>query len=394
MTIRTRSTMPVLRVFVLLVPSILVLVVLELILGVTESRWSGSAGLAPDFVLDRQGGLFEIQRRIAEEAGTAAGKVLASERMYRWDRDLFWRLHPNLDLPARNYLVPKEWGDPPTFPIRTNAAGMREEESWREGSAVRILCMGNSCTFGWGIARDETYTAQLDALFAARPVGFDVDARNAGIPGYTSHQGLLFYRSDLASFESDVVIISFGFNDSRLATQSDEVIQIARSSFGGRLGAYAGRLRIYRFLESLFLKGKSAVNEAGRTPRVSIENYEQNLRNLISDVRAGGAEPVLLALVMPPEYRDAMTRVSVEQDVVLVDPMPVVASLVKVFADGETPPGFENLAVPPYDPDADPRTALFADPIHPNPAGNYVIAARIYQQLIEQGVLERAYPDS
>ena len=97
----------------------------------------------------------------------------------------------------------------------------------------------------------------------------------------------------------------------------------------------------------------------------------------------------LLALVMPSAYREAIIRVAQEENVVLADPMPVVVSLVEAIARGETPPGLEGVrSLPGYNP-KQPRTALFADPIHLNSGGHYVIAAQLFEAIMESGLLEK-----
>ncbi len=372
----------------LLVPSILILLLAELVLHSSEGSWSAGGDMAPAFVLERQGGLLEIQRRITEEAGTGAGGMLASERMYKWDRGLFWRLHENLDLEARNYLAPQEWGESPPFTIQTNSRGLRMEGEPGERGAPRIVCIGNSCTFGWGVERDGTYSAHLKKLLDGKLGMKEVEVWNAGVPGYTSHQGVRFLHENLADWKPDILVISFGFNDSRMAAVDDADLQGRRDSPIGRIGSYASRLHLYRFLESLLRRRKLPDSNERVGPRVSVDQYEENLTAMIGLARDLDIEPVLLALVMPEPYRQAIGRVAANHDVPLVTPIPSVLTVGEALVRGEIPPGYEEIDLPANLAGGDPRGVVFADPIHPNSLGNYMIAMEITHGLLKEGLLK------
>ena len=81
---------------------------------------------------------------------------------------------------------------------------------------IRVACVGNSITYGYGIADREhnSYPAQLAAL-----LGPKWEVRNFGVNGATAlkkgtrpYQDQLSYRDALA-FKPDVVVIKLGTND-------------------------------------------------------------------------------------------------------------------------------------------------------------------------------------
>lgn len=76
---------------------------------------------------------------------------------------------------------------------------------------LRILTLGDSCTFGVGVNDEETWPAQLQKLFDE--TGIPVEVINAGVPGYTAFQGKLFLEKFGLKMQPDLVIASFGFND-------------------------------------------------------------------------------------------------------------------------------------------------------------------------------------
>ncbi len=116
--------------------------------------------------------------------------------LFRYHPRLFWTLQPDLDLS----LIP--WAD------RTTPDGFRGVEAVApKGEATRVVCLGDSCTYGFGVPHDAAWPAVL-----ARNAGLDVV--NAGVPGYSSHQGVILWDERGSALDADVVTIQFGANDS------------------------------------------------------------------------------------------------------------------------------------------------------------------------------------
>ncbi|NNE09461.1 MAG: hypothetical protein HKN20_12945 [Gemmatimonadetes bacterium] len=393
------------------------ILVLEGVLALTEPLWNQASEYAPDFVLERQGGLLEIQSRLLERAGTEEG-ILASERMYAWDPVLFWKLRPNLSIAARNYLVPEEWGISTPFHISTNEAGLRAGDhgagagdatsDGARGSkagdltppdAPTIVCMGNSCTFGWGVEADETYSSHLEEIMRSRSGRRDIRVVNAGTPGYTTFQGRRFLEQRLPAATDasgsrgasrsahdlygagtiDYAVFSYGFNDSRKATRSDAALAESQRTLLHRTTKLLERLRTYRFLRSVLPENAVPRNRDRETPRVSPEEYGANLRALIKAARARDIVPVVLTLVMPREYNEAARAAAASEGALLVDPVPTLVSLQSNVAEEAVPAPFRT-----YHDKArgnDPRMLFFADPVHLNSFGNWIVATRLAEAL-------------
>ena len=85
-------------------------------------------------------------------------------------------------------------------------------------SPVRVACVGDSITWGYGISNREhnCYPAQLAAM-----LGTNWEVRNFGVNATTLlHQGNLPYvrqpaDAEALAFKPDVVVIDFGANDSK-----------------------------------------------------------------------------------------------------------------------------------------------------------------------------------
>ncbi len=70
------------------------------------------------------------------------------------DSMLFWKQKKNLDIKFEGAKV------------HTNSLGLRNKEAMiKKGNDVfRIICLGASPTFGWGVKEEQTYSYQLENL--------------------------------------------------------------------------------------------------------------------------------------------------------------------------------------------------------------------------------------
>jgi lysophospholipase L1-like esterase len=116
------------------------------------------------------------------------------------------------------------------------------ETAWHAGSARRVLCVGDSHTFGTLVSAENAYPGRLQRILDARAPGV-YSVINKGVPGFSSTQ----VRSRLPTFvgrlHPDLVIIWCGVNDSwnRLEPSSS-------ASWRERLQGLAMRSRLYRLL--------------------------------------------------------------------------------------------------------------------------------------------------
>jgi len=95
------------------------------------------------------------------------------------------------------------------------------------GAPLRVLCLGDSMTFGLGVEDAETYPSVLQARLQAALPGRRVEALNAGVAGYGTIDALAYLRSRGAALKPDLVIYQFlplnDFMENRMpaATRSD-----------------------------------------------------------------------------------------------------------------------------------------------------------------------------
>lgn len=100
--------------------------------------------------------------------------------------------------------------------FRVNSRGFRgaEWKAERPPGGLRILAVGDSATFGFGVSADETWPKQLERRLAARFPDRPVEVINAGTPGWeTAHGAAFLENGGLDEWQPDLVLVSFGFND-------------------------------------------------------------------------------------------------------------------------------------------------------------------------------------
>ncbi len=131
--------------------------------------------------------------------------------------DVYWIQDPNLDKKAFSHRETEG-----SFEVSTDENGLRAplHSTKKEQGVFRILLMGCSTTFGWGVDDEETYPARLQAL--AEEAGYEkIEVINGGQPGYTSFQGLWFWDEVASAYDADLVILGFVVQDARRAAYSD-----------------------------------------------------------------------------------------------------------------------------------------------------------------------------
>lgn len=94
-----------------------------------------------------------------------------------------------------------------TFRVNTNAQRLRgrEDVGPKRAGVTRILGIGESIGFGWGVADDETWHRQLEAMLEER--GHEVEILNAGMPSAGSDTMAAFCRQIAPSLEPDIVVL-------------------------------------------------------------------------------------------------------------------------------------------------------------------------------------------
>ncbi|HEX9188112.1 MAG TPA: SGNH/GDSL hydrolase family protein [Vicinamibacteria bacterium] len=94
--------------------------------------------------------------------------------------------------------------------VRANSLGLRDREPGARAPGVfRVLGLGDSFAFGWGVPAEACFLERLgERLDASRP-GVAHEVLNAGIPGYGTWEARAMLRSVAPSWAPDLVILAF-----------------------------------------------------------------------------------------------------------------------------------------------------------------------------------------
>jgi lysophospholipase L1-like esterase len=120
--------------------------------------------------------------------------------IYQPDAKVFWRLKPNQDCFTK---VDHK-------PVHINSHGHRGPEFSLEKppGTIRLLSLGDSRTFGWGLTDEETYSRRVQNLLQQYVgAGRKVEVINAGVNAWSFPQMLLDFREHGLEFHPDYVVL-------------------------------------------------------------------------------------------------------------------------------------------------------------------------------------------
>jgi lysophospholipase L1-like esterase len=297
-------------------------------------------------------------------------------RVFEGDPLLFWRLIPNL----HDVL----WK---ATPVSTNAQGLRYDHvvGPKPAGAFRIVCAGDSVTFGYRVPRvyahrnqgtlgGLSYPMLLERWLRAANPGRTIEVIPLATPGYSSHQGLARLRRDIGWLQPDVVTACFGWNDIGLRAQNDAATMKTDwlSVTARRLLSHSQAL-VY---SSRWLRSRRGPPHPDTVRRVSRERYVDNLLEMARLVRGHGASPVFIGSV----YRDRVAHPP-EGDVMGADRA--------ALRDAAQEAGVPYLEVRELTEDGHPGNArLFEEHIHPNHRGHRVLATALLGFLRDHHLLD------
>ena len=205
----------------------------------------------------------------------------------------FWVVDPDLE----SYSMPHN-EENTSFAVSTNSDGLRTSIEMPDSKkTLRIMTLGCSTTFGWGVADSETYPARLQHYLTEAGYG-NVEVVNAGQPGYTSFQGTWLWDALLEDYQPDVVLVGYIVQDARKAAYSDKSQAILQGDNRFLKDNVLYRSKGYLALRygmgkvQIQAKERSSQDEGGAF-RVPPEDYVANLRSLVGKIHESDAKAIL-----------------------------------------------------------------------------------------------------
>jgi lysophospholipase L1-like esterase len=155
---------------------------------------------------------------------------------------------------------------PLNVPVKINDSGFRDIDhaGGKLPGAIRILGLGDSFVFGWGIRAEETFLRRLETRLQGR-INRPVETINAGVPGWGLNQYYLYLKRSGVGLSPDLVVVAYFADD--LSGPPLDALQPAVQYAAGL--QYKGGLmhhsRLYNFVKSV----SHHVREKNRAARVS-----------------------------------------------------------------------------------------------------------------------------
>jgi lysophospholipase L1-like esterase len=325
------------------------------------------------------------QRRM-ETRGPIRAEDVAWFACFEEARFVGIKLKPHLDVYVVNPFNSIEVAKQVTFHLTSNGDGFRGPEFTPPSpSVLRVIAIGDSSTFGWGVDPAYTYEELLARRLEAG--GRRAEVFNLGMPGTNTRQGLAMLDHVAAPLQPRVVIASFGANDARLTLRSAEDGMRGDESWLAAAQWALLHLKTFGLARRLIFTWYDPFqavhrSEATRvTPlvkTVSLADYARNLRRIRGHATVLGARTVVfLSVCTPDDYVAVMRDTAAQMHVPFVDAGQIFREKVGQVRAGQLYPAemahYRDL----YGTEAMDRFWLFyvtTDGCHPNRVGQSLIA--------------------
>ncbi len=153
-----------------------------------------------------------------------------------WDSHTFRRLQSTYPHFVEN--IPNSRARFIGVPIAINSLGLRGDEVTvpKPPHTIRVMAVGDSVTFGYGIRMEDTYEKVLEErLNQDAPRGMRYEVLNSGTLGGSLGDYLHFLNEKAAILQPDVVLIGLSLNDILLYSESGAVSETGAQWHGGRM---------------------------------------------------------------------------------------------------------------------------------------------------------------
>jgi len=169
---------------------------------------AGVAGeIALRILLDRNQGDGSIEKLAAHQEGQnidlQSFHPLAAIVQLSPNKKLVYELMPGIDMTFGHRT------------LKTNQDGMREERDYartKPADGVRIVGLGDSGMFGWGVDQGQDYLSVLERRLR-QELGESNEVLNLAIPGYNSGQQVEMLRHRGLAYDPDIVVVGWCDND-------------------------------------------------------------------------------------------------------------------------------------------------------------------------------------
>lgn len=291
---------------------------------------------------------------------------LIGPRIFELDDDVFWILKPRIEGIFVNRLRLRGW-------VPDGDKGQRD---------LTIACVGDSCTFGFGVDYEQTYGIQLEAILRKALPNARVEVLLGGLTAYTTYQSRVLHEKRIKPFRPDITILYLGTWNDYMGAVSGSDSQFAKDS-KARRESILHASRILRLIRRVANHEEPDMDAFARGEfrngvRVPLDEFKDNLSRMIAMGRENGGTVIAVIPPLPastlshvplaPEYQAALRQVYSQAGVPVVDGPALFASVESGMASDWSSPAEE-------------RSVLYLDRIHPSPLGHTIVAQALARKI-------------
>ncbi len=273
------------------------------------------------------------------------------------------------DLPNLSHVHrPYSKGDFYGTDVLINSDGFRDYEYsvQKENSTYRILLLGDSVTFGWGVKFNDTFAKRLEMrLNAEKPSKkySKYEIINTGVGNYNTVMESTTLKYKGLKYSPDLVILNYYINDAEPVPKKP--FELLRYSY-----AYAFLWSKYQNAKVLFLKGfdyKIYYHNLYKGENPGRNKAEAALKDVIDMAKKNKAK---ILIVVYPEFHNFKNYEFNE-----------TTAFVSEISSSKNAPVLDLL---PYYVNYEPSSVWVSfEDVHPNSLGHEIAANAIYEKLIK-----------
>jgi len=210
------------------------------------------------------------------------------------DAELFWRYRPSRTIDG-SFLKPGRY--------TINAKGYRGPDFTPEkrDSVTRIVCLGESSTFGLSVSDEAVWPRQLEKnLNALDPQKRRWEVLNLGVTNYSTFQGVRLAREEFPRLKPDIVLFCFSWADHQPAADgmNDDGIDVGADWQVGLVNLL-NRSALFRWAQVGWAMVVPPQTPAESSPgfdqrRVPSTEFSENVERITREAFAVGARPVMV----------------------------------------------------------------------------------------------------
>ncbi|MBU1043630.1 MAG: hypothetical protein KJ915_04435 [Candidatus Omnitrophica bacterium] len=171
--------------------------------------------------------------------------------------------------------------------------------SFSDNKKLKILCLGDSYTYGLGVERDQAYPAQLELLLKAKLEKDKVEVINAGRPGMNTPLLANNFDSLLDTYRPDIVLVMIGTNDEWNFSEFISDNNLIRN----KIAEFFYSLRVARMFKIL----KTGFKQQDDIGCFEVQADKKNISKMLDLIEKNGGlnnEYYYQAILLANQYRD------------------------------------------------------------------------------------------